>query len=344
MKNPALAAYLCDMVFNDKMRFQTLILLVGIVLMGAKFLAWHLTGSNIILSDALESIVNLSTGFFGLYSLYLASKPRDTDHPYGHGKIEFIAAGLEGGLIGLAGAGIIVKSAYNLFQPGELQQLDLGLVLTGSAGLVNFLLGMGAERVGRRKGSLTLIAGGRHLKTDAVSTVGMLAGLGLVMATGRVWLDSLLAIVIGAYILYTSVRLIRVSLGGIMDEADFSLLESVVKHLQEHRQADWIDVHNLRIIKYGDSIHIDCHVTLPWYYNLEQGHDAISVIEDLINEKLPNSLESFIHIDPCLESSCPLCAVKDCPERKHPFKGQVTWTVENVMKNKKHGRPLVKDR
>ncbi|MCP4123221.1 MAG: cation transporter, partial [Bacteroidetes bacterium] len=275
---------------------------------------------------------------FGLYSLYLASKPKDTDHPYGHGKIEFIAAGLEGGLITLAGIGIIIKSAYNLIFPDPLEQLDIGLFIVGGAGIINFLLGAAAERTGRNNNSLTLIASGKHLKTDAISTVGMILALGIILLTGWVWIDSIVAILIGAYIIFTGFRIVRVSIGGIMDEADFSLLEQVVEHLKSNRRDNWIDIHNLRIIKYGDSIHIDCHVTMPWYFTVKESHDEIEAIEELIMEKLPNNLESFIHVDPCLSSSCGICQVKDCSERAHPFKNRMEWTMENVMQNMKHSK------
>ncbi|MCP4122400.1 MAG: cation transporter, partial [Bacteroidetes bacterium] len=228
------------MAFNHKIRFQAITVLVGLILMGGKFIAYHLTGSNIILTDALESIVNIATGIFGLYSLYLASKPKDTDHPYGHGKIEFIAAGLEGGLITLAGIGIIIKSAYNLIFPDPLEQLDIGLFIVGGAGIINFLLGAAAERTGRTNNSLTLIASGKHLKTDAISTVGMILALGIILLTGWVWMDSIVAILIGAYIIFTGFRIVRVSIGGIMDEADFSLLEEVVEHLKSNRRDNWI--------------------------------------------------------------------------------------------------------
>ena len=329
------------MSINQKIKFQWITVLVGALLMGGKFLAFYITSSNIILTDAFESLVNIATGIFGLYSLYLAAKPKDQDHPYGHGKIEFIAAGLEGGLITLAGIGIIVKSIYNLINPETLHQLDTGIIIVTFAGLVNYFLGYFAENVGRNNNSLTLIASGKHLKTDAYSTIGMLMGLALILITGWIWLDSAIALVIGVLIIYTGIKIVRVSVSGIMDEADFSLLNEVVLHLEANRQDNWIDIHNLRIIKYGDSIHIDCHVTLPWYYNVERGHNEIEKIEVLIMEKLPNNIESFIHVDPCIESSCSICLLKDCDVRKQAFQKNLAWSMENVMLNKKHSQSAI---
>ncbi len=325
---------------NEKIKFQWLTVIVGLALLIGKFLAFHITQSNIILSDALESIVNIATGFFGLYSLYLAAKPKDEDHPYGHGKIEFISAGLEGGLITLAGIGILVKSIFNLFYPEELNSLDFGLLIVAIAGAVNFLIGFYAEKIGKANNSMTLIASGKHLKTDAYSTIGMIVGLGLIVLTGWSLLDNLIAIFIGGLIIYSGLKIVRASVGGIMDEADFSLINSIVKHLEANRQDNWIDIHNLRIIKYGDAVHIDCHITLPWYYNVEQGHDEIETIEKLIDEKLPNNLESFIHIDPCIKTSCSICNLKDCKERREPFDHKIIWDSNNVMLNKKHEKSI----
>lgn len=305
--------------------------------MCGKFLAFYLTGSNIILTDALESIVNIATGTFGLYSLYLAAKPKDEDHPYGHGKIEFISAGLEGGLIAIAGISIIFKSIYNLIYPTELHSLDIGLLIVAVAGLINFLIGYFAEKVGKANQSMTLIASGKHLKVDAYSTVGMLIGLALVLFTSWFWLDSVIAIIIGVIVIFSGIKIVRASVGGIMDEADFELIEEMVELLENERQDNWIDIHNLRIIKYGDSIHIDCHVTLPWYYTVDEGHDEIEKIEKIIDAKFPNNLESFIHIDPCVKTSCSLCQLKNCDKRREPFKATVKWTLNNVMMNKKHG-------
>jgi cation diffusion facilitator family transporter len=323
---------------QQKIRIQWFTILIGFVLMSGKFIAYYLTDSNIILTDALESIVNIATGIFGLYSLYLAAKPKDEDHPYGHGKIEFISAGLEGGLITIAGISIIVKSISSLLYPQALHHLDIGLLIVAAAGIINYSVGYFAEKVGKNSHSMTLIASGKHLKIDAYSTVGMLLGLALIALTGWFWLDSLIAIIIGFIIVFSGVKIVRASVGGIMDETDFALIDEMVVLLEENRQDNWIDVHNLRVIKYGDSIHIDCHVTLPWYYTVDEGHAEIEKIEALIDKKFPNNLESFIHIDPCVKTSCSLCRLKNCDKRREPFQDSMKWTRENVMMNKKHGR------
>ena len=304
--------------------------------MAGKFLAWHLTGSNAILTDALESIVNVLAGGFALYSLWLSFKPRDHDHPYGHGKIEFVSASIEGALIGVAGLSISVKSIYNLFVPQSLQLVDQGIWLIAWAGLVNLLMGLMLRRVGKKRNSLTLKANGQHLMSDAWSSAGLVLGLIVVYLTDAVWVDNLLGIGFGAYIIWVAASILRRSIAGIMDEADFDLLTELVEHLDEKRKADWIDIHNLRVIQYGSMLHIDCHVTLPWYYSLKEAHDVISEIDHIIYEKY-QKVELFIHMDPCITDSCRICTIEECKVRKLPFEKRESWELKSLLENSKHG-------
>lgn len=304
--------------------------------MGIKLLAWWTTNSNAVLSDALESIVNIVAGSFTLFSLYLSAQPRDNNHPYGHGKVEFLSAGLEGGLIFLAGIGIMAKAAYNLFVPQPLEHLGWGMVWVGISGLVNYLLGSWISRQGTKSHSLALQASGQHLQTDGWTSAGLLLGLGLVWWTQFNWMDNLLALGFAAFILYSGYGLVRQAVAGIMDETDPQLVEAIVGNFEAHRLPQWIDIHNLRLIKYGPTLHLDCHMTLPWYFNARQTHTAIRALEDLGAKTHPQPLEFFVHVDPCQPVSCPHCLVMDCPERTAAFVAKVPWTVDNVMKNLNH--------
>ena len=316
---------------------QTWTLVVGLLLLGIKLLAWWWTNSNAILTDALESIINVAAAGMGLYSLWLSAQPRDRNHPYGHGKVEFISAGVEGALIVLAGLSILAKASYNIAFPQAIARLDVGLVITAVAGMVNYLLGWYLQRQGRSSHSIVLVASGAHLKSDAYSSVGLVLGLGLVWFTGAVIIDSLLALLFGAVIIYTGFRLVRESIAGIMDEADYQLIRKMVETLQAQRRADWIDVHNFRVIKYGPTLHIDCHITLPWYYNVDQAHDEVKAFERVMQEGCSQPVELFVHVDPCEPpENCRLCAVKDCPERKAPRQERIAWTLDNIMQNQKH--------
>jgi cation diffusion facilitator family transporter len=321
---------------SQNIRLQRWVVLTGIVLLGGKFAAFLLTGSNAILTDALESIVNVVAGSFALYSLVLAAKPQDEDHPYGHGKIEFISASVEGAMIVIAGALIAGKSIYDFFHPHPLQKLDLGIVLIVISGIVNFIVGFSIARRGKKTHSMTMVAGGKHLQSDAWSTVGIVAGLVLIRFTGWTWIDNATALIFGGIIMYSGYRIVRKSISGIMDEADMELLGQIIEVLNENRHPNWIDIHNMRVIRYGPSLHIDCHVTVPYYLDVRQAHSEIEMIDQLINSRFENRVEFFIHTDGCVETSCSICSVANCPVRKFPKEATIHWTPENVLKNQKH--------
>ena len=246
---------------------------ISIVLLVIKFVAYYITHSVAILTDALESIVNVAAGFIGLYSLYLSAQPRDENHPYGHGKAEFISAAVEGSLILSAGTLTIYKAIKNLIYPIHISRIDYGIALVGITAVVNYIMGFLAERQGNRNQSLALTASGKHLKSDCYSTLGIIAGLVLIYFTKVIWLDSVVAILFGGLILFTGYRILRKSIAGIMDEADIELLNKMVRLLNANRKKNWVDLHNLRIIKYGKVLHVDCHLTVPWYLNIHEAHN-----------------------------------------------------------------------
>ncbi len=313
-------------------RGQALILAAGILLLILKLLAWFLTDSDAVLTDALESIINVLAGAFALYSLHYAARPRDHNHPYGHGKIEFLSSGLEGMLILIAGVAMIGKAVYGFFYPPELSHLDWGLALTSLTGLANGLMGHWA----RRQDSLVLQAEGKHLTSDAWSSLGLLLGLGLIWLTGLRWLDQVAALVFGGVIAYTGLRVMRTAVAGVMDEVDEALIAQIARILEENRQDQWIDVHNLRVIRYGPAIHIDCHLTLPWYYSLERAHVEVKAVEQLLAQQLAGPVECFIHADPCRPISCHLCAVSDCPHRQAPYLGHRPAWTQDLLRGEQH--------
>ena len=322
---------------RGNIRLQALVLGAGIVLMAAKFIAWHITHSNTVLSDALESIVNVVAGGLALFSLVLAAKPRDREHPYGHGKVEFISAAIEGALVAVAG-GIIVYRALNAWVAGaQVHELGTGALIVGLSGVANLAMGLALRRRGREQHSAALDAGGRHLLSDAWSTAALVVGLLLIHFTGLMWLDSLFALGFAAFIIWQGLRVLRLSLGGIMDETDMAVAAEMIGILDAHRRSAWIDIHNFRVIKFGSTLHIDCHVTLPYYYSLEKAHSEISAMDELVNRTSGREVELFIHMDPCIPTSCPVCLVTDCPVRQAPFVRRVPWTLATALENKKHG-------
>ena len=234
-----------------KQRVQRRIVLCSVMLMAGKFAAYFLTNSVGVLTDAMESIVNVTAGLISLYSLYRAARPADRNHPFGYGKIELISASIEGLLILLAGAAIVYEGIRRLFVPSQIEQLDTGIAIVAAAGAVNYLLGLYSIRTGRRYDSVALVAGGRHLQSDTYSTIGLVAGLVLLYVTRIGWIDSALAMLFGGIIAWTGISILRKTASDLMDTADERYLEKMLETVSRHPRPDWIDIHNLKIIRYG---------------------------------------------------------------------------------------------
>lgn len=314
--------------------------IISALICGVKFWAYWVTGSLVILSDALESIINVAGAAFAWYSIYLAGKPKDLDHPYGHGKIEFFSIGFEGGMIFLAGIGIAVQAVLYFIEPKELVQLQKGIWLSVAAGLANFILGSVLLLKGKQYNSITLKGNGHHILSDGYTSLGVILALGLIWLTGYKWIDPLASVIAAAVLIYTGARLVRKAIRGLMDEMDMNLVEEITAILIENRKPNWIDVHNLRVQRYGNNFHVDCHVTLPYYFSLEQVHKEISDMDELLNRNFEKgTIEFFIHTDPCIELSCAHCLLSDCAVRRKPFAGKIEWNSDNLLPNKKHQFP-----
>lgn len=321
-------------------RIQRYLAALSVILFAGKMAAWWLTGSVTILTDALEGIVNMVAGFLGLYSVTLAARPRDTNHPYGHSKIEFITAAIEGTLIIIAGGAIIFQAIHQLLIPHTLSHLDVGLFIVAAAGLANYLAGRYAMKQGKLHFSIVLESAGNHLVTDAYSTIAVIIGVTLLLLTNNhwPWLDSAVALFFAAITIITGYKVLRRSISGMMDEMDMGLLNKVIDVLQQNRPPQWVDLHNLRVIQYGALLHIDAHMTLPWYQQVVDADREIHAMEDLIKTEFDNKVEMFIHIDGCMPYQCRLCAMPDCPERSTPLEATEEWTIENVWADQKHGK------
>ncbi|MEG0499752.1 MAG: cation diffusion facilitator family transporter, partial [Rikenellaceae bacterium] len=277
----------------------------------SKFIAYWLTNSAGILTDALESIVNVIAGVITLISLGYALKPRDSNHPFGHGKVELISASLEGILIFFAGVMIIIEGTNRLFHPTELRQLDVGLWIVAAAGA--------SIHIGKKHDSIALIAGGKHLQSDTYSSIGLVAGLLLLYFTKIEWIDSALAIVFGVIIIVTGISILYKTIGRLIDRTDEETVKNVVGIINNSQRDDWVDVHNLKIIKYGTAYHIDCDITLPWYMNIRDGHQEADFLEEVIEKAYPEQIMFSIHFDPCKPYQCTHCRNSDCPHRTAAF-------------------------
>jgi cation diffusion facilitator family transporter len=321
---------------KQNLKIQFYVTSLSVVLFVLKFVAYFMTHSLSVLSDALESIVNVLAGAIGLYSLYVASKPKDKDHPYGHGKAEFISAAFEGSLIITAGLIIFYEAINAFFNPIQLHSLDNGIWVLLTTAFLNLFAGLMAKKMGRKNKSLALISSGQHLVLDSFTTFAVTIGIGIVLLTNITGIDAILAIFMSFWIVYNGYQIIRASLAGIMDEADLALLDEVVTELNKNRNASWVDLHNLRVIKYGSLMHIDCHLTVPWYLNVNEAHQVVEDFTKLIKDRFGASIEFFVHTDGCMPYSCPICMIENCPQRKVPFEKRLNWTIENVLSDLKH--------
>ncbi|GAB4015976.1 cation diffusion facilitator family transporter [Spirosoma koreense] len=313
---------------------------LSIALLALKFTAYFLTYSTAILSDAVESIVNVIASGFAFYSIYLAGLPPDQNHPYGHGKIEFLSSGFEGAMILSAGLVIIWQAILSFFEPKVLSHLDWGFALIGLTAAANAFVGWRLVRSGQQTDSAALTADGKHLLTDTFSSVVVMIGIALVYLTGKHWIDSTLSVLLALVIIYNGFQIARQSVARLMDETDVPTLHRVVGILNTRKDRNWIDVHNLRVQKYGADLHIDCHLTLPYYWGLNQVHSEVHHFEDTLKEGFAAEVEIFVHTDPCEKACCHYCRVANCPVRASAFIRDVEWTAENLPLNQKHFVPL----
>lgn len=316
-----------------KQRVQKWIVSFSVLLLISKFVAFALTNSVGILTDAMESIVNVVAGGISLFSLRWAARPRDKDHPFGHGKMELISASIEGLLIAIAGGLIIYEGIQRLFDPAAIGRLDIGIIVVAIAGAINYIMGWYSIRMGKRYNSIALVAGGKHLQSDTYSTIGLVIGLVLLYYTKIMWIDSALALVFGTIIVVTGIGILRNTIANLLDKADDDLLHEMVQTMEEHRQKEWIDVHNTKIIKYGSYLYIDCDLTLPWYYNLIESHEACNSLRNTFISRFSERIQVSIHSDPCNWAHCEHCLMDTCTFRQAAFVAQEAFSLQRIVES-----------
>jgi cation diffusion facilitator family transporter len=311
---------------------------MGILIMGLKFYIYWITRSSAILSDALESIINVVASAFALGSILIAARPPDPSHPYGHGKIEYFSAGFEGALIVLAAAGILHRGLDQLIAPRDLTHLGTGLLLLVLTSVLNTGLALALIRVGKNTRSLVLIADGKHLLTDVYSSVGVLGGLFLVRQTGLYWIDGAVACLMAISILVTGSKLIRQSYAGLMDASDPELLEAISSLIARYRRPSWIDIHRLRAWRSGTHSYVDFHLILPRDLSLEQAHREVMALRNLLQTELSGIADALIHAEPCIDPECPICGYNPCRLRQKPTSQQSLWHRDILVSDSREKR------
>lgn len=315
---------------------------VSVTLMFAKMGVYILTGSLAVLSDAIESIVNIATSSFALFAVWIAARPRDKDHPYGHGRIEYLAEAGEGLAISVAGLAILVVTIANGPQNASLEVSTLGLALVAGIALVTFIAGTAIYRAGRSLGSPTLRADGQHIRADAITTIGAFAGMLLVYITGVAWIDMAVAFLLGAWLSVAGLRLLWSAVRSLMDEADPQLLDEIAVAFEAVREPGWVAPHMARVHHLGQEIHVDMHMVFPRFWSLERAHDASLVLERALDVRFGEGSDLMLHMEACTSVSCGYCDVRDCPIRARPFEALHPWTGEYIASQVRHGKPAMK--
>lgn len=292
---------------------------VGILLLLTKFAAFAITGSSAIFTDAAESIVNVLASGFALLALLYSRTPADAEHPYGHGKVEFLSALVEGGMICFAALVALARAAEAVWRGPEVERLGWGIALVAIAGLINGLVGGGLVAVGKRQGALPLEANGRHLLTDFVTSIMLLIALFAVWITGRVWLDPLAACLLALYLGWEGIRLARRASANLLDQQDVADDERLTRMLDAHVGPEGIEpricsYHKLRHRHVGRDHWIDFHLVVPADWSVECGHEVGTRIEMELQNAFgrddpaqPGDAFATAHIEPCHDTACSNC-------------------------------------
>ena len=277
-------------------RFAWISIAAALVTIALKTTAYYLTGSVGLLSDALESLVNLVGGIMALAMLTIAARPADKDHAYGHSKAEYFSSGVEGALILVAALSIAITAIPRLFHPRELEQVGAGLAVSVVASLINLGVALLLLRVGKKNHSITLEANAHHLLTDVWTSVGVLAGVGAVVLTGWLWMDPVVALLVAANIVWTGSHIVWRSISGLMDpalsEEDLATINGVLTTYQN----DEVQFHALRSRQAGARKFVSVHVLVPGAWTVHHGHELLERIEGSVRTALPN-ITVFTHLE-----------------------------------------------
>ncbi|WP_078112903.1 MULTISPECIES: cation diffusion facilitator family transporter [unclassified Gordonia (in: high G+C Gram-positive bacteria)] len=282
---------------RDLSAFAVLSIVTAIVVIGLKLIAWRVTGSVGLLSDALESTVNLVAAIGAFVALRVAAKPPDRSHNFGHTKAEYLSAVFEGVMIVVAAVVIVATAVDRLLHPEELDEVGMGLAISVGATVVNAVVGWVLVRAGRRHRSLTLEADGKHLMTDVWTTAGVVVGVFLVAVTGWLPLDPLIAIAVAANILVVGGRLVWRSGAGLMDSALPDDLRAAIDAVLARHRADRIDFHDVRTREAGHERFVQLHMLVPGDWSVQRAHDLAETIEDELRAAV-DDLTVTLHVEP----------------------------------------------
>lgn len=306
-------------------------LIMSLIILVMKFAGYAATHSTAILSDATESIINVVAAVVALFVLRAVAAPADEDHPYGHGKLEYFSAAFEGGLIAFAALVIAYEAVHAWIRGNNLHQPDVGLWLMAGAGVLNLFLGLHLKKTGKKYGSDALKASGAHVIADVWTTAGVIVGLAFVAVTKIYWIDQAVALIVAAQLCYSGVKIVRGSVGGLIDEIEPSSLHELAEAFEKNRHPWMIDIHQLKMIRSGRFHHIDAHLVVPEFWNVAHTHTETTILEKEVVATYPFDGEIAFHIDPCEQKYCAHCQVDPCPIRLHQFQTLRPFSVEHLV-------------
>jgi cation diffusion facilitator family transporter len=316
---------------QSRIRVSALSISAGILILGLKYYAFHISNSAALKSDAIENVVNVVAAVFALGAIIFAGKPADREHPYGHGKIEHFSAAFEGGMISLAAVLIFYEAVHSMVNQPPLEHLGKGMAINFVAGVMNGLLGLYLIHCGRKQNSHALTADGHHVLSDFYVTLGLAAGLFLVNLTHLRWLDPVIALGVGGILAWTGFKLVRTSSAALLDTEDPELLATLVGVINRIRPSDVLAIHELRTLRSGRYVHVDIHIVLPEYYGIAQSHELAESFARAVVAEAGIEGELHTHVDPCQRALCAQCAVTGCPIRREAQARTVAINVEQAV-------------
>lgn len=283
--------------FRLQKRAMNISLFIGVLMLGIKWTAYALTGSIVIFSDAMETIVHIAAVGFAWYSLRVSVLPPDDDHHFGHDKVSFFSAGLEGALIIVAAFVIIATAIDKIINGFQLEAVSIGASLTGIAGAINAVLGFYLVRVGKRERSIIVEANGKHIITDAWTSVGAIIGIVAADVSGLYILDPIFAMLFGSNIIYEGGKLLRASVNGLMDKTNHKLEESARSILNTYCAEHKLSYHRFRLRETGQRIYADFHIVFPDGTPIEEAHSMATTLENEIRAVMPGEAEIMSHLE-----------------------------------------------
>jgi cation diffusion facilitator family transporter len=315
---------------STKVAFFTLIVSVVVLILKTK--AYYATHSIAVLSDALETVVNVITALVALFAVKAAAEPADENHPYGHGKFEYFSAAFEGGLIFFAALAIIYQAIHSFIGEHELIHPTNGNFYLIAATAINLLTSLFLMNFGKSQRSEALKASGKHILSDVATSVGVIAGLYLVKWTGILWIDSVMALVLGFWLMFEAYKILRTNSGALLDEVDTVALAQLAEVINKHKIPAVIDIHNVRMIRSGNFHHIDAHMVVPEFWDVKHVHSVTHEFEKSVVHDYLYDGEVAFHIDPCKQSFCRQCNVENCHIRKMNFEAVVQMDYDHLIK------------